>query len=153
MPQSAATVTASTGKEQGSLILERSSQSKSIAKPQKDLQSTKNQTVVSVAEHRDKQKPSSSIPSTNEALKTEDGLNLISSLMDVEPPKQVVNQTQAEDGSSARAQKNSKRKGSASSTTSALSDIIQDIKISPREAKVATDNIPTKGTTVDLYLC
>lgn len=58
--------------------------------------------------------------------------------------KQFVNQKQANDTSSTRPPKDVKRKGSSSSV-SALSDIIQEVRISPREAKTAAENIPTKG--------
>ena len=59
-------------------------------------------------------------------------------------PKQFINQKHSDDTSSARPPKVVKRKGSSSSV-SALSDIIQDIRISPREAKTVAENIPTKG--------
>lgn len=62
----------------------------------------------------------------------------------IEPTKQFINQKQANNTSSARPPKEVKRRGSSSSV-SALSDIIQDIRISPREAKAAAENIPTKG--------
>lgn len=65
-------------------------------------------------------------------------------VQDVKEPKQFINQKHSDDTSSARPPKVVKRKGSSSSV-SALSDIIQDIRISPREAKTVAENIPTKG--------
>lgn len=62
----------------------------------------------------------------------------------IQPTKQLSNQKQNDHISSARPPKDVKRKGSSSSVSS-LSDIIQDIRISPREAKSAAENIPTKG--------
>ncbi|KAL9959501.1 hypothetical protein ACROYT_G032828 [Oculina patagonica] len=61
----------------------------------------------------------------------------------IEPTKQFINQKEANNTSSARPPKEVKRRGSSSSV-SALSDIIQDIRISPREARTAAENIPTK---------
>ena len=133
----------SAASEQECLTQEQTSLPKIVAKPQKDLQSTKNQTAKSVGENSNKQNhQSSSVSSVAQSSK--EGLKLISSLKDVEQPKHSANQTQADEAPSSRVQKNSKRKGSASST-GALSDIIQDIRISPREAKMAGDNTPTKG--------
>lgn len=132
----------SAASEQECLTQEQTSPPKIVAKPQKDLQSTKNQTAKSIGENSNKQNhQSSSVSSVAQSSK--EGLKLISSLKDVEQPKHSANQTQADEAPSSRVQKNSKRKGSASST-GALSDIIQDIRISPREAKMAGDNTPTK---------
>ena len=130
------------------MSLEQSSQPKSVAKQQKDQPSAKSQTAQSVDEAQSKQaRQFLSRFSANEPQSSQEGLNLISSLTDVEPPKQTVNQSPTDETVSSRVQKNSKRRGSASSTGT-LSDIIQDIKISPREAKMAADSMPTKGTHI-----
>lgn len=62
-----------------------------------------------------------------------------------EPGKQFVDRKQAGNVLVSGASKDSQRRGSNSSSVSSLSDIIQDIRISPHEAKLATENIPTKG--------
>lgn len=130
------------------MSLEQSSQPKSVAEPQKGQPSAKNQTVQSVdGTHSKQTQQFYSRFSANEPQSSQEGLNLISSLTAVEPPKQVVNQSPTDDTVSSRVQKNSKRRGSTSSTGT-LSDIIQDIKISPREAKMAADSTPTKGTYI-----
>ena len=122
--------------------MEQLSQPKNVSEQQKDQQSKQNQTAQ--PGDRDQSKQMQQFYSrSSEPLSAQEGLNLISSLTDVEPPKQTLNQTPIDDTTS-RVQKNSKRRGSSSST-GALSDIIQDIRISPREAKMAADNVPTKG--------
>ena len=91
---------------------------------------------------RSQQSPSLSI--TSEASKSGEGLNLISLLVDAESAKAPSTQTLSEDALASRSRKNSKRRGSCSST-STLSDIIQDIKIYPREAMVAAGGMSTEG--------
>ena len=70
-----------------------------------------------------------------------------------EPGKQFVERKQAGNVSVSGASKDSQRRGSNSSSVSSLSDIIQDIRISPHEAKLATENIPTKGKWVSVLNC
>ncbi|XP_074608990.1 uncharacterized protein LOC141863372 isoform X2 [Acropora palmata] len=77
---------------------------------------------------------------TNGTQSSQKGLNMISSLIDVDPTKEYNSQSQTTDGSSSRLPKSSRRRGSSSST-GALSDIIQDLRISQREAKMAADNL------------
>lgn len=62
-----------------------------------------------------------------------------------EPTKQSIDHKQTDHPSFAKPPKDGKRRGSSSSV-SALSDIIQDIKTSPRDANISAENIPTKGT-------
>ena len=136
----------STRNENECLVPEQQSQPESDERLPKAAQSVKNQIAELVVADCNKQpERSSSFSTANEATKSGEGLNLISSLMDVELSEPLVNQKQKEDALASRVQKNSKRKGSASST-SALSDIIQDIRISPRDAKIAAESMPTKGT-------
>ena len=107
----------------------------------------KSQSELSGAGLNDLSKPSQQSPSlsiTSEASKSGEGLNLISSLVDAESAKAPSTQTFSEDALAFRSHKNSKRRGSCSST-STLSDIIQDIKISPREAMVAAGSMSTEG--------
>ena len=146
--------------EQGSLESSQPASSSSVS-PTKELPGPKNDVVNSpkdlqsadtpTANDRicsDKTEPANcnSNVLSNEAQNSQEGINVISSLIDVEPIKQCVNQSPTEDMVSARVQKSSKRRGSASST-GVLSDIIQDIRISTREAKMAADTTPSKGTS------
>lgn len=62
-----------------------------------------------------------------------------------EPTKQSIDHKQTDHPPFAKPPKDGKRRGSSSSV-SALSDIIQDIKTSPRDANISAENIPTKGT-------
>lgn len=86
---------------------------------------------------------------TNGTQCSQKGLNMISSLIDVETIKEYNSQSQTTDGSSSRLPKSSRRRGSSSST-GALSDIIQDLRISQREAKMAADNLTTEGKIVSI---
>lgn len=143
--------------EQGSLESSEPASSSSVS-PTKELPGPKNDVVNSPKDLQsadtptanagicsDKTEPANcnSNVLSNEAQTSQEGINVISSLIDVEPIKQCVNQSPTEDMVSARVQKSSKRRGSASST-GALSDIIQDIRISTREAKMAADITPSK---------
>ena len=87
---------------------------------------------------------------TNGTQSSQKGLNMISSLIDVEPIKEYNSQSQTTDGSSSRLPKSSRRRGSSSST-GALSDIIQDLRISQREAKMAADNLTAEGKIVSVF--
>lgn len=87
---------------------------------------------------------------TNGTQSSQKGLNMISSLIDVEPIKECNSQSQTTDGSSSRLPKSSRRRGSSSST-GALSDIIQDLRISQREAKMAADNLTAEGKIVSIF--
>lgn len=148
MPQSAgASATTSTGNDEGTSILKPTSQPRNVDDTQNVQQIPQKEVEKLLPEDLNKQsqKPSSAL-SSQCTSKSGEGLNLISKFIDVEPAKQVVNQKQKDDSSSSRpGQKDVKRKGSSSSM-SALSEMIQDIRISPREAKAAAENIPTKGT-------
>ncbi|XP_068758689.1 uncharacterized protein [Montipora capricornis] len=143
--------------EQGSLESSQPASSSSVS-PTKELPGPKNDVVNSPKDLQsadtptanaricsDKTEPANcnSNVLSNEAQNSQEGINVISSLIDVEPIKQCVNQSPTEDMVLARVQKSSKRRGSASST-GALSDIIQDIRISTREAKMAADTTPSK---------
>ena len=66
-----------------------------------------------------------------------------------EPTKQCIDHKQTDYPSSAKPLKDVRRRLSSSSV-SALSDIIQDIKTSPRDANISAENIPTKGIKICL---
>lgn len=83
----------------------------------------------------------------NRTQSSQEGLNVISSLIDVEPIKENNSQSQTTDGISSKLPNSSRRRGSSSST-GALSDIIQDLRISQREARMAADNLSTEGKII-----
>ena len=142
--QSFLPISNSTEPEQKYEIAAQATQPSRDSKQQK---SQSEQTQLGGAGFNDLSKPSQQSPSlsiTSEASKSGEGLNLISSLVDAESAKAPSTQTLSEDALASRSCKNSKRRGSCSST-STLSDIIQDIKISPREAMVAAGGMSTEG--------
>lgn len=142
--QSSLPISDATEPEQKYAIATQATQPSLVSNPQK---SQSEQTQLGGAGLNDLSKPSQQSPSlsiTSEASKSGEGLNLISSLVDAESAKAPSTQTLSEDALASRSRKNSKRRGSCSST-STLSDIIQDIKISPREAMVAAGSMSTEG--------
>lgn len=143
MPASSSTSTPTEHQPRG-LILEKPAQPKKVTEVHKaNLQSAETQPVPQGRHKQTQQDYSSSFG--NGAQSSREGLNLVSSLIDVEPTKQSINKLQTDDTLSSRGPKNSKRRGSASSGGS-LSDIIQDMRISPKEAQLAANDKPTKGT-------
>ena len=145
MPLSAC-VTASTGNDKSRASISKQTSQPSFSEPHRVVPVPQNEARKSIPEDLNKQ--SHKLSSVNQgALKSGEGLNLISTFVKAEPGKQFVDQKQAGNVSMPGMQsKDGKRRGSNSSSVSALSDIIQDIRVSPREAKVAAENIPTKGT-------
>ena len=142
--QSSLPISDATEPEQKYAIATQATQPSLVSNPQK---SQSEQTQLGGAGLNDLSKPSQQSPSlsiTSEASKSGEGLNLISSLVDAESAKAPSTQTLTEDALASRSRKNSKRRGSCSSA-STLSDIIQDIKISPREAMVAAGSMSTEG--------
>ena len=139
--QSSLLISDSTEPEQKYEIATQATQPSQVSKQQKS------QSELGGAGLNDLSKPSQQSPSlsiTSEASKSGEGLNLISSPVDAESAKAPSTQTLSEDALASRSCKNSKRRGSCSST-STLSDIIQDIKISSREAMVAAGGMSTEG--------
>ena len=142
--QSSLLISDSTEPEQKYEIATQATQPSMVSKQPKSLSK---QTQLGGTGLNDLSKPSQQSPSlsiTSEASKSGEGLNLISSLVDAESAKTLSTQTLSEDALASRSRKNSKRRGSCSST-STLSDIIQDIKISPREAMVTAGGLSTEG--------
>ena len=142
--QSSLLISDSTEPEQKYEIATQATQPSMVSKQPKSLSK---QTQLGGTGLNDLSKPSQQSPSlsiTSEASKSGEGLNLISSLVDAESAKAPSTQTLSEDALASRSRKNSKRRGSCSST-STLSDIIQDIKISPREAMVTAGGLSTEG--------
>ena len=143
-----ARVTASTGNDKSGASISKQTSQPSFSEPHRVVPVPKNEARKSIPEDLNKQ--SHKLSSVNQGTctsKSGEGLNLISTFVKAEPGKQIVDQKQAGNASMpGTTSKDSKRRGSNSSSVSALSDIIQDIRISPREAKVAAENIPTKGT-------
>ena len=134
----------STEPEQRNWIATQATQPSQVSEQQK---SQSEQTQLGGAGLNDLSKPSqqsSSLSIASKASKSGEGLNVISLLVDAESAKALSTETPSQDGLVSRSHKNSKRRGSCSSTNT-LSDIIQDIKISPREAMVAAGGMSTEG--------
>ena len=144
VPQSAST-TSSTGYEtpQAS-ILQQTTQPKVVPELQRSVPVQQQDTKEFISDHLNKQ--SHKLSSVDQGTRRNaEGLNVNSTSIKPEPGKQFVERKQAGNVSVSGASKDSQRRGSNSSSVSSLSDIIQDIRISPHEAKLATENVPTKG--------
>lgn len=110
-------------------ILKHATELSTVSNPPTVEQIPQFQAKQSVPEDLNKQSQKLSSAS-HEALKSGEGLNLISNLIEVEPAKQFTDHTKREDTSLGKPLKDSRRKGSSSSGSPPC-DVFQDGRTEP----------------------